>query len=182
MEDLTPQDVSMLEKFKAKTREFSDAFNRLTSMRVDAQSSQSMRDEYADLVETGQSIKDKIQYITQKVDDATGFFSNLFDFDGFGMVRNSVNRHPVGLGILPLIPIALMGGALAYMGSYIADIYLFERKITEQKRLESQGYNADDASQIVQRTVKKGMFAGAADIAKPVGFAVGAFILFKIVQ
>jgi len=56
----------------------------------------------------------------------------------------------VGLGIVPLIPVAVIGGSLALIFKWSADYATFKAKVAEQIRLEKRGVSPAVASQIVK--------------------------------
>lgn len=64
-----------------------------------------------------------------------------------------------GLGVLPLVPVAVAVTAIAAMGKWGRDVYLFDRRLTEVKRLEDTGISPGRAADIVGGKAP-GIFAG----------------------
>jgi hypothetical protein len=176
MADLTQEDVSILEKFRAKAREFADAFTRLKNMAGNVPTS--MQAEYNSIYKEANIVQSTINYITQTIDSVTGFFSNMFGLNGTPILQRHINSPQ--LGVLPLIPIALVIGAITAMGAVLTKIYLFERKLAEQKRLESQGLSPQQAADIASQNT--GVTANIAKFARPVAFAFGAWALVQLLQ
>lgn len=174
---LSQQDVSLLQKFKNKADEFMGAWSTLNSI---GDVPANLAPEYEDLQQRGGMIQGTISTLTQAVDTVTGFFSELFTFDGVGAVRNYINDSPQQLGIAPLIPVAAITVALGTMGKFITDVYLFERKVSEQKRLVQTGVPESEAAEIINKMQGVGFTANLAQIAKPLAFTVGAIMLFRL--
>lgn len=179
-ETLTSNDVSLLNRFKSKAAEFSVALDKLNSVNNVPPNLQA---EYSGLRSTADYIQSTIGWITSTVDSVTGFFSDFLGFDGVTSTRDYINNKPVsGMGIIPLLPVAGISAALAVMSKFIADVYLFERKVLEQKRLESTGINPSEAAKIVDKISGQSFTQNLAGIAKPVGFALGAFLLLRVAK
>ncbi len=179
-QNLTGNDVSLLNRFKVKAGEFMDALNKLNSF---TDVPPNLEEEFSYLRTTADVVGGTISTITGTVDSVTGFFSDFFSFDGVAATREYIDNKPVaGMGLIPLIPIAMISGALAAMTKFISDVYVFERKITEQKRLVSTGVSEQDAAQIVDKIAGQGIITQLQGLAKPVGFALGLFFLSRIVK
>ena len=178
-EKLSAEDVSLLQQFKNKAGEFAGAWSTLNSIQ---DIPPNLRAEYEDLQGRGGVIQGTISAITQTVDTVTGFFSDVFTFDGVGAVRDYINDSPQQLGLAPLIPVAAITAALAVMGKFITDVYLFERKVNEQKRLVSTGMDQAEAADIISKMNGAGFTANLAQIAKPLAFTVGAIVLFRLIN
>jgi hypothetical protein len=177
--NLSEQDKGLLQRFKDKADEFMSAWTTLNSI---GQVPANLQGEYDDLQQTGNVIQGTISTLTQAVDTVTGFFSDLFTFDGVGAVRNYINDSPQQLGIAPLIPIAAITVALGTMGKFITDVYLFERKVSEQQRLVASGLHEAEAAEIINKMNGQGFTANLANIAKPIAFTVGAIMLFRMIN
>lgn len=177
--ELSQQDKSLLQQFRDKATEFMGAWSTLNSIQ---NVPPNLRAEYDDLQQRGGVIQGSVSALTQTVDSVTGFFSNMFSFDGVGAVRDYINDSPGQLGIAPLIPIAAITGALAVMGKFITDVYLFERKVSEQQRLVSTGMPESEAAEIINKMNGQGFTASLAQMAKPLAFTVGAIMLFRLIN
>lgn len=181
---LTEQDLSWLDKFRVEATRFRDAFLALGSTREFAQSRPELKAEYDALSSRGQTIKSTVEYITRTVDQVTGFFS-----DAWASTSSAAKRFfglgiapPRNLGIIPLIPIAAITGAVALMAKFVSDVYLFERKVGEQKRLEDQGLSPGEASSIVRNTVGGGLFDVLGGLKWPLLAAGGVWFFVKVIQ
>lgn len=179
-EKLSAEEVSLLQRFKNKATEFMAALNRLNAI---TNVPPNLQDEYNTLQGQATIVQGSIGWITETVDTVTGFFSDVFQFDGVSAVRSYINNEtPNTLGFAPLIPVAVISGALAAMGKFISDVYLFERKVTEQQRLVAGGMPESQAADVVSQITGKGITANLADLAKPVAFALGAMIVLRMMR
>lgn len=176
---LNQNDTNMLTRFKGKADEFMSALTRLNSIQ---KIPPNLQEEYSDLQSSAGYIKATITTIVSTVDSVTGFFSDFFGFDGVSATKNYINNRPSQLGLIPLVPIAAITGALAIMTKFISDVYLFERKVQEQLRLESTGMPPADAAKIIGKMSDQGLLQQLGSIARPAGFAIGAFFIFKIIK
>lgn len=177
--DLTTQDISLLEKFKVKAAEFMQALDKINSIE---DIPPNLQEEFSGLMYTAQTIQSSIGWITTTVDSVSGFFSDFFGFNGVAATRDYINGKPNDLGVVPLLPVAAISGAIALMSKFIADVYVFERKVTEQKRLEASGIAPQEAAKMIEKITGQTALQSLAGIAKPVGFALGAFFILKIAK
>jgi hypothetical protein len=108
----------------------------------------------------------RASFIKRGVD---GIFSTLKAV-GLGEQDNS-------LGLLPLIPVAIVGASLAAMGKWFLDYKELMVKLAEQQRLESKGLSPAEAARVVaQNTSSGGIFS---DIKKVLPLiAIGGAALF----
>lgn len=185
---LNAQELSWLEKFRAEAVKFRDAMLRLDSLKSYAQLRPELKAEHDALTARGQMIKATVETITRTVDQVTGFFSDAWSgasgavkrFFGLGLLP------PTNLGALPLIPIAAISGAMVYMGKYVSDVYLFERRATEQQRLEAKGLTPQEAAAIVSQTANTGDGGGLlddvlGDLKTPIILGGAAWLFFTVI-
>lgn len=160
---------NLVGQFKQRAREFMAVWNTLQSKASDVSRFPALQKEYADLNRRAGFIKTSITKITNTVDSIMGWFRSVFGLSGVESLE--------GLGILPLLPIAIIAGALTLIGKWISDVYIFNKKLEEQKRLEPL-VGVTQASRIVQRTGPQGMFASFGRNIMPVLLIGGALLLF----
>lgn len=179
-ENLDSNDISLLNRFKSKADEFMRALDKLNSLNdVPA----NLEEEFSGLRLTADIVGGTINTITTTIDSVTGFFSDFFNFDGVGATRDYINNKPTnGMGLIPLVAPAMIAGSIAAMTKFISDVYVFERKITEQKRLVSTGVSAQDAANIVDKISGQGMIKQLQGLAKPLAFAAGLFFISRMVK
>lgn len=185
-EQLTQQDVGMLESFRQKAIEFRDAFFALEQTRDYAMTRPELREEYEDLYGEGSMIKSTVEYITRTVDAVTGFFSNAWSSATgtfkrwFGLGAIAVRPAP-GLGVIPIVAGATIAGAVALMAKWVKDVYLFERKVAEQQRLEAEGLTPQAAAAQIARVYDNGggiLGEILGDMRTPLLLAGGGFLVW----
>jgi hypothetical protein len=185
MPEISDQDLSLLEKFKAKAQEFRDAYTALMSRQSYVAQRPELKAEFDALYSRGSTIKRTIEALTRTVDQITGFFSQAWS-GASGAVKQFFGlngaRPAASLGLVQLLPIAAIAGAVALMGKWVSDVYLFERKVTEQKRLEGTGLAPHQASEIVRGMSAGSGFLGILDGFKmPLLLVGGGFIFLKFI-
>jgi len=182
-ETLSTNDISLLNRFKAKASEFMIALDRLNS--IDNVPG-NLQEEYSGLRSTADYVQGTINWITSTVDSVTGFFSDYFGFDGVSGVRDYINGdnryNDQSMGVIPLIPLAAISGAVALMSKFIVDVYVFERKVSEQKRLENTGMSPQQAAEVVDKIKGKTLTDNLAGIVKPVAWGLGLFFISRIIM
>lgn len=94
----------------------------------------------------------------------------------FGTIDELEN---VGLGILPLIPIAVVGASLAGMYKWTLDYQTFKRQVEEQKRLEARGVDPASAARMVAQKGAPSLISfGTLSPLLLIGLAGGAWYFF----
>jgi len=157
----TPADerawYDVIGKFRDKAQEFTQAYNKLLSVKGEASATRATAKEYNDLIARGKKIKSNVQSITSKIDGAWAWLKSNFGFDGIEEANNMARIN--GLGVLPIIPIAVVGGSIALLGKWVSDAYIFMEKLKESKRLQMEkGLTPEQAAKVVDRLEKKGAF------------------------
>ena len=149
MSDVT-EDKNIIQRFRDRALEFNRLYESLRAKRVDVSQYPALAVEYNKLVTTGDSIRNSIRTVTGGIDSVVGWYNSVFGDDKEGLK---------GLGVLPLVPVAVAVTAIAAMGKWGRDVYLFDRRLTEVKRLEDTGISPGRAADIVGGKAP-GIFAG----------------------
>lgn len=126
---------NQVDTFKQKAREFIALFTELKG-KEDAlkNADDETKKRYEKLMSRGDWIFKTIQSIASKIDWAINSFSGI----GMG-----------GMGILPVVPIAVIAGALAVITAWLSDAYSLNKKLDTIKELEAKGHSADDIRDLV---------------------------------
>lgn len=179
---LEDDEKGIITDFKAKAREFWTLWERLESREMEvANQSPDIKRQYAELLTRGENIRTKVEWITGLIDKAANAYADVKDWltDTFGLGDLSYNQV-AGLGVIPLIPVAIIGASVAAIGYWIKDAYQFNAKLDEIKRLERRGIPPDQAARIVERTFgSKGLFGGAGNIILPLALGAGVLFLMR---
>ncbi len=94
----------------------------------------------------------------------------------FGTIDELENA---GLGVLPLIPIAVVGASLAAMYKWTLDYQTFKRQVEEQKRLEAKGVDPATAARMIAKKGAPSLISfGTLSPLLLIGLAGGAWYFF----
>lgn len=158
--------MSSLIDLKNKYEEFLGLLNGLRSRPDVVANNPELKVEYDALLNRGSTIANYMDKIYGSAAGAfewvTGFFESSDD----------------NLGALPLIPIAVISGALSIMGKWIADVYVFNSKVNEIKRLENDGINPAQAYTLVNELDKTSLFSGG-NLTTLAALGAMAFLFYK---
>jgi len=185
---LTTDDVGLLDSFRKKVAEFRAAVTRFAALRADANKYPDLKAEYDRLYNQGLMINDTVMYIVNTVDRVTGFFSNAW-----GDVTSYFSRMfgggmgyvppPRAFGAVPIIGAAAIAGAVAMIGKWIRDVYLFERTVTERKKLEGQGLTPQEAMDVMRGARGDGDLSESLQaVATPIALGIVALIAWKLYE
>lgn len=181
MSDITQEERSYLDRFKDAINSFKQAYQRLMNIDMSNINNPQLQREHSALTKKAQSIKSTVEKITKTIDGVVGWFGDMFGLsdvpdhaiDGI----NNYNPHSP-MGIAFLIPIAAIAGALSLIGKFVSDVYLFERKVTEQKRLEVM-IGPEKAASVIAKLDSHSLFnlsnVGTVGVLAGVGF-----VLYKL--
>lgn len=157
--------MDTLTDYKAKAAEFAALYDDLKAKESRMVKEMKTRDEYQRLVERGGWIQSTITTIGAKVDETLAYLR--------GLMGNSVQ----GLGLVWLIPVAVVAGSVALMGSWISDTYQFNKRFEEIHRLESMGYTPEQAAAIYERTQGQTFFSGLKYLTLPAAILGGIWMI-----
>lgn len=146
----TPDDAAwydVITKFKNYAAKFASNYNELKSVDIDAGKYPELSKLQLDLLRRGLTVKATIQSVMGAVDNAWTWLKGQFGFEG---VRE-LGSLSTGLGVVPLVPIAVVVAAVALIAKWLMDYNSFKTRLTEVKRLEAKGYSSDQAANIVDK-------------------------------
>lgn len=176
----TPSDETawydVIGQFKNKAAEFTQWYNTISGIKIDPVLYPELIAEKRELLTRGDSIKEKITYITGKVDEAWNWLTSNFGLSGYEMEEQ---LEDTGLGLLPIVPIAVVVGAVALIVKWCLDAKRFADKIKLMGNLRRQGYSPDKATEIIKDLENKTAifnFGSALPVVLIGGFALLAWI------
>ena len=175
-------DLSMLQTFKQRAAEFLGA--RADLQRLGAHIARTTNDEktlleYGALVDRAAFIEEKISQATRAIDASFTAVRRAIGLDGL--------RALSALGIVWLLPVAIVAGALAVLGYWLSDFAKFKARFSEQQRvaaeLVSQGVAPIEANRqaaaIVASAEPQGLAATVGGALKFALIAVAGFYLWQ---
>lgn len=178
MPELNPQSKDLITDFKEKARQFWAVWNGLNNKRdVVARQSPEIKAKYNKLMNDGVGIRSKIEWVTAAIDKAANLYGDVkswimdkFGFDGIS------DSQLAGMGILPLIPVAIIAAAVAAISYWTNDAYQFNAKLNEIQRLENKGISPVQAAKMVEQTFNTGIFSNLKNLILPL--VIGGGIIF----
>lgn len=177
MTDITPSNketwMQTITSFKDKAKEFQILFDEISNARIPDW----LKTQYNDIITRGNKIRLTVVKTTDAVNMAWNYIKNFFGFDGFSEAETIANNN--GLGALPLIPIAVIAGAVTLMSKWIKDAVVLATKLREIKKLQiEEGLSFDQASKRIQSLTKPAPLFGI-DMSKLIPVVgVGALFWF----
>lgn len=161
---MTDSEKSYIQQFKDKARRFWSLWTNLNQQRSTvSRQAPAVQAEYNDLLSRGSKIRSTIDYVTGAIDKAAAMYDSvkswISETFGFGDIDEPIERYEQ-MGLIPLIPIAVIVAALAAITKWTSDAYEFNARLNEIQRLEAQGIGPREAAAIVERTMDKGIFGG----------------------
>lgn len=112
-----------VDNFKAKAKTFVNEYLTLQKREDIAALDPTVKKEYDSLMSKGSYIFNTIKSIASKLDFA---IDNLMNGN-----TNTLN----GMGVLPLLPIAVLAGAIAAIVAWLSDAYVMNRKLDALEKL-----------------------------------------------
>jgi hypothetical protein len=114
-----------VDNLKAKAQEFQRVFSQLqtdaTNVPVE------LKPAYDSLMSRGQWVKNQIQSITSGIDFGFNMFAS-------NPILHGIRREGMGsLGVVQVIPVAIIVGGVAVLGAWLADAYVMQSKINLAK-------------------------------------------------
>jgi hypothetical protein len=140
--------LGVIDTFRAKAREFSTIYSDL--YKRDPKKYPTLAAQRAELLARGSTIKNTVEKITGGVDKVWSFLKSTFGFSGFDEVEE--------LGVVPLIPIAIVAAAITLMGKWLKDAYTLKMQFDRYDQLTAKGVSPERAADIVKGVVGGGGF------------------------
>ena len=139
-----------VERFKGKADEAYTLWQRLRAKRQAAASNAALNAEYNDVMNEGEKIATKISDVERvtnqvkqgMVETITGWFG----LEGVNHLKNQLG----GLGFIQLAAIALVTGAIAWLGSWIVKGNIVDRKLTAVENMVAGGVSPAEAGALIE--------------------------------
>jgi len=151
---------------KTKAGEFNGLYDQLLSLRYVAEQSPDLLPTYNKLMRNGARLKSTIQSTTQSID-------SIYD-----TLRGAVGLG--SLGLLPLVPVAVIAGSISALGIWITDAYVALKQLDERKVLINQGFTPTQITSIATGQNKKAWYEFPfSNVVLPIVGLVGGVLLLK---
>lgn len=131
---------NILGQWKAAVEKFNQVVAKLRSQEAVARKDPVLYREYQSKLSTASTLQAKITEITNATRSAIDWFKNVFGFNGMGE-----------LGLVPLIPIAIVAAAIGAITKFVSDAWIFSAKLDKVAQLERQGMPTSQAVTAVQK-------------------------------
>jgi len=148
-----------VEKFKRKADEAMSLWQTLRAKRQAAASNPALNAEYNDVMNQAENITAKmsdVERITNQVrQGAAQTIKGWFGLEGYNTAARGLGQ----LGFIQLIAIALVTGAVAWLGSWIVKGNIVDRKLTAVENLVAGGVSPAQAGKIIEEKGDPGPMA-----------------------
>lgn len=149
----TEEQISYWDKtvneFRAHIAEFTLNYNNLLAYQGELSNfAPEIQQEYQQLMGRGDTIRNTIETVTQKINEAANWISETF---GIG----SANQ----LGLAQFLPFAVVAGSITLITKWIKDAIELQTRFSELRRLQGEGMSADQAANVVSKTAGAGWFS-----------------------
>lgn len=183
--DSTEQDFwRKVDQFRGKADEAYTLWQKLRTKRQAAATNPELLAEYNQSMGKAENIQAKIsdvEAVTQAV--KSGLVESVKGWIGLEGIRHAQNRLGE-IGILPVIAIAGITAAIAWIGSWLSEAYVIDRKLTAVENLTAGGMSAREAGDLIAEKGDPGaleLFAGnlGTGIAVAGGVALLLYFFFE---
>lgn len=130
--------LNAVANLRAKAAEFQALREQVLESFVIAKEYPSLLREYESLIFKSTIIENTIKSVTKGIDVIFGMFNTVFN-----------DSEVDGLGIVPLVPVAVILSAVAAITYWINSSVKYLNKIKEIKRIENQGYSVEEAYKMI---------------------------------
>lgn len=165
---------STMQAFRNRVEKFWQTFNNLQAKENEVPSH--LRDEYNNIMERGGTIRQTVETLTNTYDAVAEWLSDIFGLNGADMGLDGVMYKDAlrgNLGAVQFVPLAIIVSSSAFIVKWLKDAYTMERKLNEYQRLQNEGYSADRAAEIVEKTITGPGFLNLGVNMKPLLWAGG---------
>lgn len=151
-------------RLRSSVDKFRVNFSALLAQRAFVSQHPTLQTEYNTLANRGNAINQKINEVQGIIDKVSGWFTSIKTTIFGGAAPAPAPTTPTtpigpldGLGVIQVLPIAVIAGAVALITKWLADVYVFAKKVEEIKRLESKGLSPQRAADMLERAMPTGL-------------------------
>ena len=137
-EETSPEFWSKVDEFKGKADEFYTEWQRLRGMREAAAQDPETLKQWNALMGEAENVTAKVSDVEQAIQTAKSWAGSFFGYDA---IKNGLGD----LGAIQLV-LAVIVGAIAWLGTWLAKAYNLDRTLTYQENLIAQGVSPERAA------------------------------------
>lgn len=171
-----------VDKFKVKADEAYTLWQKLRAKRQAAVSDGRLYAEYSKVMDDAEDMTAKVSDVENAVAKfkagAGDTIKSWFGLEGYEHARRQLS----GLGIAPVVwlAVSVVSAAVAWIGSWLSEAYVIDRKLTAVETLHAQGVPINEAGELVADKSPAGaleIFAGKAGMGVALA-GVAAVVLY----
>lgn len=146
-------------KFKTKADEAYTLWQKLRAKRQAAATNPELLREYNDVIGEAENIQAKISDV-ERISAAakSGIVESVTSWFGFEGI-NSAIRQPDQLGFLPVLAVAAVSAAIAWLGSWIIKGNIVDRKLSAVENMIASGVDPATAGSLIEEKGDPGPFS-----------------------
>lgn len=145
-----------VDKFKTKADEAYELWRKLRDKRQAAASNPKLQAEYDQVMESADNMGARVSDVEQAVaavktgisETIIGWGTSVFGLEGVNEAKREARAYLGELGIAQFAIVAV-AAAIAWIGSWLADAYIVDRKLTAVENLTAQGVSVGEAGAII---------------------------------
>ncbi len=145
-----------VDKFKLKADEAYELWRKLRDKRQAAASNPKLQAEYDQVMDSADDMGARVSDVEKAVaavktgisETIIGWGTSVFGLEGVNEAKSEARAYLGELGIAQFAIVAV-AAAIAWIGSWLADAYIVDRKLTAVEQLHAQGVPIDEAGQII---------------------------------
>ncbi len=165
--------LSVLDRFKLRAKLFWSYYLYLKDL-PESKLTPELRVSRNKLLSRGDTLHATISKIAGAYDTISGWYTKLFG--------SPPSKPGSGLGIVPLVPVAVIGVSLAAIVKWSADAFTFAKKATLANQMAQRGASPGEINKVLSTIADEGSFFPQA-IKTPLylaGFGLGAYAIYRI--
>jgi len=145
-----------VDKFKVKADEAYTVWQGLRAKRQAASSNPQLQAEYDQVMESADNMGARVSDVEKAVaavktgigESIIGWGTSVFGLEGMNEAKSEARAYLGDLGIAQFAIVAV-AAAIAWIGSWLADAYIVDRKLTAVEKLVAQGVPIDEAGNVI---------------------------------
>lgn len=165
-----------VDQLKKVAKDFTALFSQLSDLKNIAAKNPVLKAEYDALMSKGSLVRSQVENVTRLIDKAVGSATSILGKESTVRLYGMMGE----MGFLPLVPIAMIIGAIAVVGAWNAQAMILRTKL-QKAQLDEAVKAGATAEQITQISQQQSLSNQSKSFEGSVGEAVGQVIKFAAV-